>query len=108
MGIIFSFSVVANINMLCFGGSSSVFKKALNADLDNMCTSSIIYTLYFPIWGGILTWSIKFLMSSTLLLDAPSSSKILYSELLLSLTSVAKILAHVVFPTPLGPQKRYA
>ena len=31
------------------GGSSNVFKNALNADCESMCTSSIIYTLYFPV-----------------------------------------------------------
>jgi hypothetical protein len=35
------FSVVAKIKMACLGGSN-VFKKALNAAEDNMCTSSMI------------------------------------------------------------------
>ena len=35
-------SVVAKINITCSGGSSSVFNKALNAPIDNICTSSII------------------------------------------------------------------
>ena len=52
-------------------------------------------------------------MSSTELLDAASSSYILklfeFSRGLIksnSLISLANILAQVVFPTPLGPQKR--
>ena len=111
VGIILCFSVVAKINLACGGGSSKVFKKALNADLDNICTSSIMYTLYFPTWGGTLTWSVKFLISSTELFEAASNSNILnekssISVLLDKLISLAKILAHVVLPTPLGPQKR--
>ena len=47
-------------------------------------------------------------MCSTPLLEAASSSKILYSFCVFSLTDLAKIRAHVVLPTPLGPQKRYA
>ena len=62
------------------GGSSNVFKKALKAACDNMCTSSIIYTLYFPVWGGILTWSVKLLISSTELLEAASNSNILKAK----------------------------
>ena len=52
-------------------------------------------------------------MSSTELFDAASNSKILYEKssiglsLLNLLISFAKILAQVVFPTPLGPQNKY-
>ena len=94
------------------GGSSKVFKKALKAWPDNMWTSSMIYTLCFPVWGGILTWSIRFLISSTPLLEAASNSNILkeksedFSSLLFMF--FANILAHVVFPTPLGPQNNKA
>ena len=35
-------SVVAKIKIACFGGSSRVFKKALNAELESMCASSMI------------------------------------------------------------------
>src|SRR5690606_41631133 len=66
-------------------------------------------SLYFPTWGGILTWSVKFLISSTELLDAASSSKILkakssspFSEPSLFII-LAKMRAQVVLPTPLGP-----
>ncbi len=52
VGITLCFSVVASIKIAYDGGSSSVFKKALNAWLESMCTSSMIYTLNFPNWGG--------------------------------------------------------
>ena len=35
-------SVVARIKTACFGGSSSVFKRALNAESESICTSSTI------------------------------------------------------------------
>ena len=38
-------SVVARMNTMCSGGSSSVFSSALNAASVSMCTSSIRYTL---------------------------------------------------------------
>ena len=44
-------SVVHSTNMTCSGGSSSVFNRALNADTDSICTSSMMYTLYFPTLG---------------------------------------------------------
>ncbi len=83
--------------------------------------------LYFPICGGILTWSLRLLISSTLLLEAASSSWILkdlsvlndwhdshsshaspFSFRLKQFIVLARIRAHVVLPTPLGPQNRYA
>ena len=92
-----------------------------------MCTSSIIYILYLPIWGGILTCSVRFRISSTELFDAASSSWILKaldslkdrqdSQALqgsdsgpgsVQLMVFAKIRAQVVFPTPRGPQNKYA
>src|SRR4030042_6736761 len=125
VGMILCFSVVARINTACAGGSSSVLRNALKACWDNMCTSSMIYTLYFPAWGIILTLSIRFRMSSTELLEAASSSWILNERdslnvlheshwlhgsasvpMRVQLMVLAKIRAHVVFPTPLGPQKR--
>src|SRR5574344_591303 len=73
------------------------------------------------------TWSISCLMSSTELFEAASSSTTLNEaealndwheshSLHASISGVkfwqlivfAKIRAHVVFPTPRGPQKRYA
>ena len=35
-------SVVASMNITYFGGSSSVFKSALNAEMESICTSSMI------------------------------------------------------------------
>ena len=35
-------SVVANTNFTCSGGSSRVFKSALKAFLESMCTSSMM------------------------------------------------------------------
>ena len=93
----------------------------------NICTSSIIYTLYLPFCGGIFTWSVRFLISSTELFEAASNSTILndadeLNDLQLShslqasycsvrfvqLIVFASIRAQVVFPTPRGPQKRKA
>ena len=38
-------SVVARMNTAWRGGSSSVFKSALKAESDSICTSSMMYTL---------------------------------------------------------------
>ena len=38
-------SVVAKMKIMCSGGSSSVFKRALKASGVSMWTSSIMYTL---------------------------------------------------------------
>ena len=40
-GILFT-SVVAKMNLTCGGGSSSVFRSALNASFVSMCTSSMM------------------------------------------------------------------
>ena len=115
VGIIFCFSVVANINMACCGGSSRVFKKALKAAELSICTSSIIYTLNFPFCGGIRTCSISERISATELFDAASNSKTLKAKSSLGsivpsleLIFLANMRAQVVFPTPLGPQKSMA
>lgn len=73
-------SVVASINFTCAGGSSNVFSSALNAPVDNICTSSIIYTLYFASVGKKFTSSRMALISSTLLFDAASISTISVKE----------------------------
>ena len=44
-------SVVARINSRCSGGSSRIFSSALNAAMDSMCTSSMIYTRFFSTEG---------------------------------------------------------
>ena len=116
-------SVVANINLTCAGGSSNVFNKALNAPVDNMWTSSIIYTLYFARVGKKLTSSLISLISSTLLFDAasistisvkaPESAALHISHSLhgspsfgfKQFTALANILAAEVFPVPLHPLK---
>ena len=103
------FSVVASIKTTWGGGSSSDFKNALKAAFDSMWTSSIIYTLNFPYWGGILICSVIFLISSTELFDAASSSNMLYSKFSSkSFIFLARILAQDVLPTPLGPQNKRA
>ena len=87
----------------------------------------MIYTLCFPNCGAKRTWSIRFLISSTELFDAASNSYTfndcpllndvqesqasqasVFSVKLKQLIVFAKIRAQVVFPTPLGPQKRKA
>ena len=115
VGITLCFSVVAKIKMAWAGGSSSVLRKALKAALESMCTSSMIYTLYLPTWGGIRTCSMRERMPSTLLLEAASSSKILKAKSLspsvgvvFSLIFLARIRAQVVLPTPRGPVKSKA
>src|ERR1700752_3437874 len=105
--------------MACFGGSSKVLKKGLNALEDKMGTSSIIYIFCKPNCGAKRTWSIKLRMSSTELFDAASNSNTfndcpLLKEVQLShlsqasvsavklkqLMVLAKIRAQVVLPTP--------
>ena len=76
VGRILCFSVVARMKMTCAGGSSSVFKKALKAAVESMCTSSMMKTLYLPTCGGMRVCSISVLMCSTELFEAASSSKI--------------------------------
>src|SRR5687768_16837884 len=92
-----------------------------------MCTSSIIYTLYFPACGEKRTCSTRLRISSTELLLAASSSW-MFNEVPSSkdlqewhwlqaspsgvcasqLIVLASILAQVVLPTPLGPQNKNA
>ena len=119
-------SVVARMNTACFGGSSSVFKSALKASVVSIWTSSIIYTLYFPLTGGYWIFSRISLTFSTLLLEAASISRM--SRLAESAKALqtshfphgepftgdkqfiarAKIFAADVLPVPLAPQNRYA
>src|SRR5699024_8375409 len=125
--MILCFSVVARMNTANDGGSSRVFKKALNADVDNICTSSMMKSLYVPCAGGIRTCSLSVLIYSTELLEAASSSMMLgafflsnerherhvpqaskSSEIFSQLMVLARMRAVVVFPTPLGPQNKKA
>ncbi len=48
VGMILCFSVVARMNTACLGGSSNVFRKALKACCESMCTSSMMKSEYFP------------------------------------------------------------
>ena len=87
----------------------------------------MMYTLYLPVCGGMYTCFTSSLMSSTELLLAASSSKMLIDapsfidrQLSHSLQAspsavrcsqlmvLAKIRAQVVLPTPRGPQNRNA
>ena len=117
-------SVVAKMNIANAGGSSSVFKSALNAAGESMWTSSKIYTRRLPTVGGYMTLSKRSRICSTRLLDAASNSKMSaafasdsarqarhsphgspscgFSQL----TARARILAVLVLPVPRGPQKR--
>src|SRR4051812_37829939 len=127
VGMILCFSVVARMKIACGGGSSSVFRNALKADVDNMWTSSMMYTLCVPNCGAMRTWSISPRISSTELFEAASSSYTLSeapelketqlshwsqastcSVRLTQLIVFARILAVVVFPTPRDPQNRKA
>src|SRR5207249_11261475 len=67
-------SVVAKTKTTWAGGSSNVLSRALNAAVDSMWTSSMMYTRYRPYAGAVLTVSRISRTSSTLLLDAPSIS----------------------------------
>jgi hypothetical protein len=58
-------SVVASINLTCFGGSSNIFNNALKAPLLSICTSSIIYILYCVFVGENCAFSIISLILST-------------------------------------------
>src|SRR4029079_13801939 len=122
VGSILCFSVVAKIKIAYGGGSSNVFKNALNALTLSICTSSTIYTLYFPACGANRTCSTRERISSTELLLAASSScmfndvpslKLLHELHMLQaspsgcgfsqLIVFASIRAQVVLPTPRGP-----
>ena len=116
-------SVVARINITFSGGSSRVLSSALKAPVESMCTSSMMYTFFRPMAGGYLTLSLSSLILSTPLLEAASIS--ITSMKVPSLiamqfaqcpqgrspsdrqfTALARILAVVVLPVPLVPQKR--
>ena len=102
------------------GGSSIVLSRALKAEVDSMCTSSMMYTLYWQTVGRKAVSSRRSRMSSTLLLEAasisetsrtvpssmprqtsqtPQGSGLEWSRQLMAL---AKILAQVVLPVPRG------
>ena len=113
------------------GGSSRVFRSALKAAVESICTSSTMYTFRRAPCGGIRTVSLKSRISSTRLFEAASismtfrlrpSSKVRQcsqarhgsacpsrsSGALVQLIAFARMRAAVVLPTPRGPLKRYA
>src|SRR5208337_3386278 len=75
VGGIFLGSVVAGTKITWGGGSSRVFKRALKAEPESICASSIIYTLYRPADGAYRTFSLRSLILSTPVLEAPSISE---------------------------------
>ena len=118
--------MVAKIKIACSGGSSNVFNKALKAPIDNICTSSIMYTLYFNSLGTndilffnsrisstplLLAASISIMSIQSLEKDAlqrshlPQAIPSLGSK---QLTFLANILDTVVLPVPRGPKNIYA
>ena len=62
------------MKITCAGGSSSVFKSALKAATESMCTSSMMYTRYLALAGVKFDSSIRARMLSTPLLLAASIS----------------------------------
>ena len=117
-------SVVANTNLTCGGGSSSVFRSAFHAAFDSMWHSSIMKILYLDDVGRNCTASIIGFTSSTLLCDAASSSTT-SSERPAAISwqfahfphgssplgerqfsAFANMRESVVFPMPRGPTKR--
>ena len=119
-------SVVANKNLTCGGGSSRVLSKALKLLVDNMCTSSMRYTLKRPRVGAYCTLSNSSRVSSTLVREAASTSikstkrpSVISTQLehtpqgveltpSSQLRQRAKIRAMVVLPTPRVPANKYA
>ena len=123
---IFCGSVVANMKIIWSGGSSSVFRRALNAEVESIWTSSMIYILCLSLAGRYLAFSRSVRIASTPVCEAPSISwtsieapsviSIQDGHLLqgcsvgpsLQLSAFASILAMEVFPTPLSPINRKA
>ena len=119
---------MARIKTTCGGGSSNVFRRALNAAVDSIWHSSITYTFHLVCNGANLERSIRSLMLSTPVFEAASisiTSKAVPELILLQLShsphgsivgpvlsrqfnDFARILALDVFPVPLGPLNRYA
>jgi hypothetical protein len=90
--------------MACLGGSSNVFKKALNAAEDNMNLINNVNFILSRLWRN-RTWSIR-LRISTELLDAASNSKTLKAKSSGSSSWLIYFSSQntgVVFPTPRGP-----
>ncbi len=126
VGRTFSGSVVARMNFTCDGGSSSVFSSALNALLESMWTSSMMYTLNRDLAGRYWAFSMIPRTLSTPVFEAASISitsmssprEIAWQEshlrhglvvgpsLLPQFSALANMRAMEVFPTPLVPLNR--
>ena len=77
--------------------------KALNAEIESMCTSSNIYTVYGECIGIVYMFSASILISSILVCDAASIS---IKSVDLHPISFAKIRAIVVLPIPRQPENK--
>ena len=106
------------------GGSSSVFRNALNAGPESMWTSSTMYTLKRPRAGEYFTFSRSVRMSSTPVFEAASISitstgapetKSAHEGQAAHASAPTRAVQHsalarsravVVLPTPRGPVKR--
>src|SRR3989344_257154 len=133
VGGILSSSVVARINIACVGGSSRVLRSASKAGLVSWWASSIMKTLFLCEVGERRMPSLRLRISSIprllaasnsttsralpssicwqgrhLLQGSPFLRKASSLFLVSQLAILARILAAVVLPVPLGPEKRYA
>src|SRR5947207_1910528 len=68
-------SVVAMINTTCEGGSSRILSRALNAEVESMCTSSMMKILWRFRAAAYFALSLSSRMLSTPVLEAASISK---------------------------------
>ena len=114
------------MKMVFLGGSSTTFKRALKPWVLIIWASSKINILYLSLRGENWTCSLRLLASSTLLWLAasisitssdpepplPSSIQLSHSPQgwevgpLAQFKHLAKMRAQLVFPHPLGPEKR--
>ena len=117
-------SVVARRNLTCGGGSSRVFRSALKLWRENMCTSSMRYTLERARIGAYCTLSRRSRVSSTRAREAASTSmRSAWRPSSISrhaahapqgraagprsqFRHLANMRAMVVLPTPRVPEKR--
>ena len=120
-------SVVARTKITCSGGSSSVLRRALNALVESMWTSSMMKILYFDLVGRNCALSMIFsrTLSTPVWLAASISSTSIDLDALISsqeghlshgskslslrfgqLTAFARTRAMVVLPMPRAPKNR--
>ena len=126
---IFCGSVVAKTKITRGGGSSRIFRSAFHASRVSLCASSMMLTLKrVSSVGAYMARSRRSRASSTPRLDAASistTSREVFPAQIRShesqvphgspssprfgqLSAIASTRASVVFPTPRGPQNRYA